>query len=203
MSHPNLANFKSLALAVTFFCHWRRFSCQLLCRRGHRQGFAMILPFSFPSFQVVQEAVHEAVNEAVHDAVVQAIEENVNFDVRANIYTLVAVTGGWQEGLAGWCAFTCWLRFLCLCGALVCSRKYLCRQCGRRVHLVFSHISSCMVVCQLSPGSCHLCKRECCRGGSPFMCCAGSRVSLLAVQHILPCMCIASAGACGTAYIAC
>ncbi len=33
------------------------------------------------------------VHEAVHDAVVQAIEENVNFDVRANIYTLIAVTG--------------------------------------------------------------------------------------------------------------
>ncbi len=32
-------------------------------------------------------------HEAVHDAVVQAIEENVNFDVRANLYTLVAVTG--------------------------------------------------------------------------------------------------------------
>lgn len=30
---------------------------------------------------------------AVHDAVQQAIEENVQFDVRANVYTLVAVTG--------------------------------------------------------------------------------------------------------------
>ncbi|GAB4821555.1 hypothetical protein N2152v2_008601 [Parachlorella kessleri] len=43
--------------------------------------------------EVVQAAVEEAVTEAVHDAVLQAIEENVNFDVRANLYTLIAVTG--------------------------------------------------------------------------------------------------------------
>jgi F0F1-type ATP synthase membrane subunit a len=43
--------------------------------------------------QAVAEAVQDAVQEAVHDAVQQAIEENVTFDVRANVYTLIAVTG--------------------------------------------------------------------------------------------------------------
>lgn len=37
--------------------------------------------------------MQEAVHEAVHDAVQQAIEDNVSFDVRANVYTLIAVTG--------------------------------------------------------------------------------------------------------------
>ena len=31
--------------------------------------------------------------EAVQEAVAAAIEENVRFDVRANIYTLIAITG--------------------------------------------------------------------------------------------------------------
>lgn len=43
--------------------------------------------------EAVAEAVQEAVHEAVHDAVQQAIEDNVSFDVRANVYTLIAVTG--------------------------------------------------------------------------------------------------------------
>lgn len=34
-----------------------------------------------------------AMLQAVHDAVQQAIEENVQFDVRANVFTLFAVTG--------------------------------------------------------------------------------------------------------------
>lgn len=39
--------------------------------------------------QVVQDAVQEAVAEAV----ATAFEENVRFDVRANFYTLIAITG--------------------------------------------------------------------------------------------------------------
>ncbi|KAK9862237.1 hypothetical protein WJX84_001373 [Apatococcus fuscideae] len=40
-----------------------------------------------------QEAMADVVAEAVQEAVAQAIEETVRFDVRANFYTLIAITG--------------------------------------------------------------------------------------------------------------
>ena len=45
---------------------------------------ALLLPV-----QVVQETVTEAIQEAV----AAAFEESVRFDVRANFYTLIAITG--------------------------------------------------------------------------------------------------------------
>lgn len=57
------------------------------CQRSHAL-FLVSRPPPPPT-----QVVHEAVQEAVHDAVVQAIEENASFDVRANLYTLIAVTG--------------------------------------------------------------------------------------------------------------
>ncbi|KAL3161806.1 hypothetical protein ABBQ38_008898 [Trebouxia sp. C0009 RCD-2024] len=41
----------------------------------------------------VQEVVQDTVTEAVQEAVAAAFEENVRFDVRANFYTLIAITG--------------------------------------------------------------------------------------------------------------
>lgn len=41
----------------------------------------------------VQEVVQDTVVEAVQDAVTAAFEENGRFDVRANFYTLIAITG--------------------------------------------------------------------------------------------------------------
>lgn len=35
----------------------------------------------------------QAVQEAVQDALQQALDENVRFDVRANFFTLIAITG--------------------------------------------------------------------------------------------------------------
>lgn len=37
--------------------------------------------------------VQDTVTEAVQEAVAAAFEENVRFDVRANFYTLIAITG--------------------------------------------------------------------------------------------------------------
>ena len=39
------------------------------------------------------QVVQDTVTEAVQEAVAAAFEENVRFDVRANIYTLIAITG--------------------------------------------------------------------------------------------------------------
>lgn len=44
---------------------------------------------SLAALQVVQETVTEAIQEAV----AAAFEESVRFDVRANFYTLIAITG--------------------------------------------------------------------------------------------------------------
>jgi hypothetical protein len=38
--------------------------------------------------------VHQAVQEAVQEAVQAAVDEGIKFDVRANLYTLIAITGG-------------------------------------------------------------------------------------------------------------
>ena len=45
------------------------------------------------SFNLFLQVVQETVTEAVQEAVAAAIEENVRFDVRANVYTLIAITG--------------------------------------------------------------------------------------------------------------
>ena len=45
-----------------------------------------------PSHEAQGFAV-QVVAEAVQDAVAQAIEETVRFDLRANFYTLIAITG--------------------------------------------------------------------------------------------------------------
>ena len=39
------------------------------------------------------QVVQDTVTEAVQDAVAQAFEDNGRFDVRANFYTLIAITG--------------------------------------------------------------------------------------------------------------
>ena len=39
------------------------------------------------------QVVQDTVTEAVQEAVAAAFEENVRFDVRANFYTLIAITG--------------------------------------------------------------------------------------------------------------
>lgn len=39
------------------------------------------------------QVVQDTVTEAVQDAVTAAFEENGRFDVRANFYTLIAITG--------------------------------------------------------------------------------------------------------------
>lgn len=47
--------------------------------------------------------------EAVQDAIQQALEENVKFDVRANVFTLIAITGViifWRGIWSLWCAAT-------------------------------------------------------------------------------------------------
>lgn len=41
----------------------------------------------------VQEVVQDTVTEAIQEAVAAAFEENGRFDVRANFYTLIAITG--------------------------------------------------------------------------------------------------------------
>lgn len=41
----------------------------------------------------VQEVVQDTVTDAVQEAVAAAFEENGRFDVRANFYTLIAITG--------------------------------------------------------------------------------------------------------------
>ena len=47
------------------------------------------------------QGVHEAVQDAVTEAVQAAVDEGMNFDVRANLYTLIAITGvsGWVPRL--------------------------------------------------------------------------------------------------------
>ena len=39
------------------------------------------------------QGVHEAVQDAVTEAVQAAVDEGMSFDVRANLYTLIAITG--------------------------------------------------------------------------------------------------------------
>lgn len=39
------------------------------------------------------QVVQDTVTEAVQEAVAAAFKENVRFDVRANFYTLIAITG--------------------------------------------------------------------------------------------------------------
>ena len=43
--------------------------------------------------QACGQAVQDAVQEAVQEAIQQALEDNVRFDVRANFFTLIAITG--------------------------------------------------------------------------------------------------------------
>ena len=57
-----------------------------------------------------QQVVQDTVTEAVQEAVAAAFEENVRFDVRANFYTLIAITGVilyWRGIWNSWSVLCC------------------------------------------------------------------------------------------------
>ena len=85
------------------------------------------LPDSNQHPTVHLQVVQDTVTEAVQDAVAAAFEENGRFDVRANFYTLIAITGVvlyWRGVWNSWSVHT----WFCQTDTSVTDAQTICRR---------------------------------------------------------------------------
>ena len=84
----------------------------------------------------VLQVVQDAVTDAVQEAVAAAFEENGRFDVRANFYTLIAITGVVLYWRGIWNSWSVSL-LLCLVLGSICQIMFL-----MLLHMCKDHIRS-------------------------------------------------------------